>query len=404
MKKWVVYTGFAAGILLLVLLVFTGNRQADRRFNERITLRRTDKIPYGTAVARSLLPVLYPSSSIHYDNQVPGNWDSIDFTSYNQAVILMALDFEAGEDEINNLIFFAKQGNFVFIVARSFSVDARRIFNFASSGNVFNARGDDSQDSIHVRLSGPGFTDRQLFAYPGKDYGSRLYFSDTARTRKLGTDGEGDVNFIGFKTGNGGIFIHTSPLAFSNYFILHKNNIRYFQQVMSVIPSTVDRVLWNDYYLERPQEKPRDQNWFRVLLSYPAFKWGLLTGCIMLVLYVLLNSRRRQRMIPPYARPSNDSLDFIKTLGRLYHDRGDHANLARKMAVYFLEHVRSVYQLPTQELDEQFISALSYKSGYPRKELEELVSFIRYLKNSAAVKEEQLSAFHRQLELFYQNT
>ena len=109
-------------------------------------------------------------------------------------------------------------------------------------------------------------------------------------------------------------------------------------------------------------------------------------------------------MIPVYKKPKNDSLDFVKTLGRLYHDRRDHQNLAKKMSVYFLEHVRSSFKLPTHTLDDNFVKALHFKSGYPEEDLGRIFSFINYLNENGAVNELQLSEFHRQLEKFYQTT
>ena len=109
-------------------------------------------------------------------------------------------------------------------------------------------------------------------------------------------------------------------------------------------------------------------------------------------------------MVPAHPKPKNDSLDFVKTMGRLYNDRRDHQNLARKMSVYFLEHVRSTYKLPTHTLDEQFAEALQFKSGYRSEDLNELISFVQYLRNDGSVNEQQLINFHNRLESFYQNT
>lgn len=109
-------------------------------------------------------------------------------------------------------------------------------------------------------------------------------------------------------------------------------------------------------------------------------------------------------MIPPHQKPTNDSLDFVKTLGRLYYDRRDHKNLAEKMATYFLEHIRSRYKLPTHTLDEEFIKALHFKSGYAEAETKKIVETIKYIQTVPFIPEGELAAFHRQLEAFYQNT
>ena len=109
-------------------------------------------------------------------------------------------------------------------------------------------------------------------------------------------------------------------------------------------------------------------------------------------------------MIPDYSKPRNESLDFVKTMGRLYYERRDHQNLAKKMGIYFLEHVRSNYKLPTHTLDDQFTEALHFKSGHSRGDLNEIVSFVQYLQDDGSVNEQQLIHFHNQLESFYQNT
>lgn len=139
-------------------------------------------------------------------------------------------------------------------------------------------------------------------------------------------------------------------------------------------------------------------------MKYPAFKWALLTGILTLLIFVLLGMRRMQRMIPASVRPHNDSLDFIKTMGRLYFDKKDHKNLAKKMASYFLDHVRSNYKVSTYTLDEEFARNLHYKTGYPEQEIAQLVRFINDLDGLPAISDSQLTHFHKQLELFYQNT
>ena len=95
---------------------------------------------------------------------------------------------------------------------------------------------------------------------------------------------------------------------------------------------------------------------------------------------------------------------MLKARGRLYHERRDHFDITRKMAVYFLEHIRSVYKLPTHTLDEGFIQALHFKSAYPEHNIRDIISFINGLEAHPAVNEDQLAHFHKQLELFYQNT
>jgi hypothetical protein len=123
-----------------------------------------------------------------------------------------------------------------------------------------------------------------------------------------------------------------------------------------------------------------------------------------LVLYTVLEMRRRQRMIPVIKKPANDSLDFVQTIGRLYYDRKDHKDLAMKMTAYFLEEVRNRYKLPTVDLDDTFVSSLQMKSGYPAKKLVSLIESMNFIRNEPDISEETVFAYHKQLEDFYQST
>jgi hypothetical protein len=406
MRKYLPYLLGLIVFILFAALIIAGNKNPERKLDERITLRQRDKIPYGMSVAKTLVPKIFPDASVFSDNNSPGNWDSLSATSYNQAVVLVSKDFNADEYELSRLLQFAQQGNYIFIIAKSFSYDAEKFFKFSYNRYGFDGFVNPADDSLAVKLEMPFFASDQTFRYPGKRYESSFYSLDTAHCTVMGRNGDGQPDFVRFVAGNGAIFVHIAPLAFSNYFILHKSNYKYFQNALSVIPAKVEKVLWNEYYLSKPASTSRKvkPSWFRVLLSYPAFRWGLFTGILVLLLAVLSGMRRRQRMIPPYSKPTNDSLDFVKTMGRLYHDRRDHLNLARKMSVYFLENIRNRYKLPTHVLDEEFTRALHYKTGYPLEELTEIISVINALEKEPSVTEKQLSDFHQKLELFYQNT
>jgi hypothetical protein len=403
MKKFLPYIlGLAAVALLLTLVLTQGGRQA--RLDERMTLRQNDQAPYGTYAARQLLPGLFPNSSISFDRKKPGHWDSVTQTSYNQAAILVCTEFYPDPEEIFRLMYFARMGNYVYLITRELSSDANDFFSSMSRAGL-----EDEEDSLKVTLEPPVYKSRMEFTYPGRKYEAHFTSVDPLRTVVLGRNLDGTPNFIRMNIGQGSFFINLVPAAFTNYFVLHGDNVRYYEQALSVIPPTVDKIVWNEYYLSRPRPegqgggKQKTPSPLRVLMEYPSFRWGLLTVLATILLYALMEVRRRQRMIPVYRRPQNDSLDFIRTIGRLYYDRRDHRNLARKMSSYFLEHVRITYKMPTHLVDGNFIETLHFKSGYPREGLEKIIGFIRHLE-STEITEEQLSVFYGQLELFYQNT
>ena len=402
MKKLLPYLLGVAALGMLLIIIMASKGGSVRRMDERITLRKRDKIAYGTAAAYRLLPSLFPRATITADNGYPGTWQGIDPDEANQAVILVADFFNGEEDELDFLGRFVERGNTVFLMARSFSDDASAFFK-TSFNSYYDFASGSQPDSLAVRLEKPVFSVDSIYTYPGRKYEGRLLLFDTATTAILGHSQSGTINFVQFKKGRGKFFVHTSPLAFSNYFVLHKGNNAYFRQAFSVIPASVTAIVWNEYYLEKKEGPPGkdEKNWLATLFQYPAFKWGFLTALCTLLLYVLLNMRRRQRMIPPYEKPKNDSLDFVKTLGRLYFDRGDHKNLAEKMGAYFLQHVRSTYKIPTHTLDKDFVQTLHAKSGYPQPEIETIINTIVQLPLWPVFGEDELALFHHQLDQYY---
>jgi hypothetical protein len=397
----------------IIALLFTGKRNGSKVFDQRITLRKQDKIPYGTYAAHQLLKGLLPNATIHQSRQEPGYWgDSITNSKDRQAYVFIGNRFTADEYEMKNLIRFAEKGNDVFISASYISAaadDAIKCNSSSVSSNFSNFF--ELQDSMTTVLNSPFVQSDSSYTYPGLTFNSYFSSVDTNTTDILGTDKSGKPLFIHLAAGEGHIFLHLEPLAFSNYFILYKNNIDYFEKAFSVIHPATNKIIWDEYFVAKQSSDQNNKNnrtgWFKTLMNMQnsegqkPFKWAFWLFILLLLLFVLMEMRRKQRYIPFVKPPKNDSLDFVKTIGRLYYDKGDHKNLCRKMAAYFLEHVRAVYKIPTNLLDDKFIRTLQYKSDATEFEIRSIVSFIKFMDDGGMVGKEQLISFHQELESFY---
>ncbi|MEO7394764.1 MAG: DUF4350 domain-containing protein, partial [Chitinophagaceae bacterium] len=359
-------------------------------------------------VAFNNLQHLFPAASVYSSRQEPGYWDSLSNYDTGQVYIVITDKFGADKEELKKIISFVEGGNDVFISARYFSAAADAIFGCSSNSYDLSFFPENSKiDSMRISLRKPMFGSDINYSYPGKTFYSYFDEVDTTTTDELGYDEKGRINFIHLRAGKGNFYLHMEPLAFSNYFLLHKNNITYYEKALSVINPAVTKIIWDEYYLlvkagnSPPKEK---KSWLSVLFRYPALKAALLTAILSLLIYVVLEMRRKQRFIPVIKKPKNDSLDFVKTIGRLYFDKGDHKNLSRKMAAYFMEQVRNKYKLSTGILDEEFINNLKFKSGADETSIREIVSFIKYIDEVPAITSNQLITFHKKLDQFYKAT
>lgn len=411
MKKILPY--ILAGIIVIAaaFLIFTTRSNKTRQLDERLSFRKKDKIPYGTYVAYEGLKYIFPVASISANRQEPGYWDSLSNYDGGQALIIVSPVFSPDALEMKKLIRFVENGNDIFISAVVISDEAKKIMNcdvsYIDMFDLLFQQSYSEQDTLRVSLANPPFGRSYIYMYPGKRLDCHFNKIDTATTTVLGSGHDGFNNFIHLKAGKGNLYLHLAPMAFTNYFLLRSNNMGYYEDMLSVISPRTKTVVWDEYFIQKKasrQNSDDDNGWLSALFKHESLKWGLLVAIFTLLLYVLLEMRRKQRYIPVVTKPRNDSLDFVKTIGRLYYDKGDHKMLCRKMAAYFLEHVRNKYKLSTTVLNEDFIKNLQFKTGGDEAGIRSIVSFISDMETASAISDHQLIYFHKQLESFYSKT
>jgi hypothetical protein len=256
------------------------------------------------------------------------------------------------------------------------------------------------QDSLRVSVASPVSNDTLDFVYPGlaaDNYASSL---DSQYTTVLGWDRKGRPDFVkfGYK-GGGAIFLHFAPTALTNFFLLHKNNKAYLDNVLSYLPSTVRDVKWDEYFR---YVKTSNFSSLGFLMSNTSFRWAVWLIVLLFVIIYIFESKRRQRVVPVIKPPSNSSLEFVLTVGQLYYQQGDEDNLASKLITHFLDFVRSKYYLSTQVLDDDFAERLAYKSGYNRAGVSDIINALKNFQEHGKLGE-NLLAFNQKLEAFYKN-
>ncbi len=397
----------------ILLLLFCGaisscNFGKQKKLNRRVTLWRKDKIPYGTYYAYENLQYIFPDADITINKSSPARFVSLDEKNYlsdsaiakpRQAYIVISPQVLPDPSEINALMTFVGEGNSVFI--SSFHIGDSLLHYLklkTETGNIdyFTA------DTLRVKLNSPVTNDTLAFEYPGNSFSNYISSLDTQYTTVLGTDENGHPDFVRFNYKSGGaIYLHFAPMAFTNFFLLHKNNKAYYDNVFSYLPQSVSEIKWDDYF-----RYPRSSNFssLKFLLSIPSLSWAFWLLLLLFLIIYLFESKRKQRIIPAAAVLRNSSLDFVKTIGRLYYQRKDNLNLANKMAAHFLGHVRIKYNLPTSSLDNEFAEKLSYKSGYDKVLAKDIVDYIKVMQQRQSLSDTGLLHLNEKIESFYKHT
>jgi len=369
-----------------------------KELNRRISLRRNDDSPYGARIAYEGLSWLFPDADVTTLSVSPQSLTSGD---EKKAVILLSSYMDATPAEVNAMINFVGEGNQVFVSAFAMSDTLLHALGIRTASRFHFMEGE--LDSLKLGVYSSVDAGYHSFSYPGDSYDTYISSLDSQYTSILGRDASGHPNFIRVSyKGGGAIYLHFAPLAFSNFFLLHKKNIGYYENVLSYIPASIKQVVWNDYY-RYPGRSGQIFSSLQYIFKMDALRWAFWLLLLLFALIYIFDSKRRQRMIPTIAPLRNTSLDFVRTIGRLYFQRRDNRNLAGKMAVHFQDQVRTRYRLPVTALDEEFVRRLAYRTGYARESVQEIVEYIRDLPSRGYVSDEELTRFHRQLEAFYKH-
>ncbi|WP_274474324.1 DUF4350 domain-containing protein [Mangrovimonas aestuarii] len=362
------------------------------------TYNEKHKIPFGTYVLYDQLPELFPKSKIENVTVSPYEYfdelyvweDSTYLTTGNY----ISIENHSVIDDISaeELLNFASQGNTIFIASPyppqllmdSLKADTKHNFSYKGTATF--------------SLSNPKFEDRSITLNKGID---NIYFSelDSKNTTVLGyqtIDSIRRINFIKVKYGLGNVLLHLQPITFTNYNLLKDNNSDYTAAALSYLADDI-------IYFDSKSKKGRDlgDSPVRFILSQPALRWAWTLGLISLVIFMIFNAKRKQRVIKVVKPLENTTIAFTKTIGNLYFETKDHDNLIGKKINYFLEYLRNAYYLDTQLLDEKFIKTLALKSGRDHFQTKKLIDLILHLKAKQQCTEDDLLRLNNVIEDFH---
>lgn len=390
--------------------------------NKRFSLGRKDKIPYGTYYAFNTLPRLFPNAEIKVSESSPASFQTFDEEAIQEneadttedfagdsrrrkrsALIVVTNTMSPSEREIDALFDFVREGNDVFISAMTIGdnlLDSLRLEAPAMPG-FFN-----DKDSLFVKILHPVTRTTSSYSYPGKAMDSHFSLVDSSIAAILGQDEQGRPNFVRFSIRDGGsLYLHLAPAAFTNFFLLHKQNKAYFDQAMSYLPIHIDKVYWDEYFRFHIYGKNMpDRNVFsklQAILKHEPLRWALWLAVLLFAIVYFFESKRKQKVIPAAAPLKNTSLDFVKTIGRLYFQRKDNKNLAAKAILYFTEYVHNRYHLKGALASPDFADRLAYKSGRDLSEIKDLLYHMRTLEDAPAIGDDELLELNVKLDKFY---
>ncbi len=383
-------------IVLLVLLtgaIIAIDSAKPKPINWTPTYNIKDKIPLGLYVFDKEIDVLFEGQEVEKFNITPYEFfdSKYDYEVSNYAAqgtfISISEDNEIDEESLTELMYFADYGNTVLMSMKSFPEKLLDTLKVTTETSYYLT------DSLSVYID--KVTPKPTKYYFDEGVGFTHFTSiDTLTTTVLGYQEyfeKKQTNYIHVPFGNGSFLLHTQPAAFSNFHLLKDNHYEYAQSVLSYLPK--ENVYWNTGYNERISGSS-----LRYMLQQPGFKSAYYIGLLAILIFMIFNAKRKQRIVPEIPPVKNTTIDFAKTIGNLYYQEGNHHTIIEKKIIYFLEKIRTDYLIDTHTLDEVFIEKLHLKTGRPVEDIEKTVHLIKKYRHQFESSEADVIAINKAIE------
>ncbi|MCF1713487.1 DUF4350 domain-containing protein [Flavihumibacter sp. RY-1] len=402
-------------MLLLITCCLVGCAGCDSKFiNPRISLWHQDKIPYGTWYAYNSLFTYFPEaedifiikespavgiggSSVDWEESTETNDSTVTEELQPELYLVVSPRFLPTDAEKEDLLRFVRKGNHLVIAAIEFDD------SFLDSIGVQKVYGQpmiSSTDTVLYTLRASVLDTYQTYGYPGEIIPYHFTVDTSSGWEVLGTVQSGAPNCIRMQLDSGSITLHSNPLQLTNFFLLHKDNHRYWSDLLSGLPHSYSFIWWDDYF-RTPKTETDNFSSMGVFMKYPALKWALYTILLLLVVLLFSEIKRRRKIIPVLTPPENSSLDFVKTIGRLYYQHKDNSDLAIKMETHLMEFIRQHYHIQGNLPEDQLVRQLSLKSGVASELLTSLFYEFRMIEEHGTVSDEDLLRMNDLIEQFH---
>jgi len=389
MKDWkyILYLCSAFGLFLVIKLL------SPKQHDWTITFAQKDENPYGAYAFNAVLPALFPQGVHHNYKTMYELKDSLPSTDN---VFIVATSFSGAKEDTDVLLNHVNQGGSVFISSNYFYGHFGDTLDLGTYDFLFSGGNDMyKEDSTYVKFAAPSMDTTLHYSFRRSDIHNYFDRFDTTRTTVVARNELNQPVTIRVKWGKGSFILNTTPMAFTNIYLLSRQNHRFVSNTLSYLPAAP--MWWTEYYHLGRREISTP---LRFILVTEPLRWAYYITIAAILIFMLFEMKRKQRIVPIIKPLANTTLEFVHTIGNLYYERAGHKNIAEKRIHYFADQLRSRYWLSNIVFDESFVHTLAHKSGKPEEDVRALVGLIAFIQSNDAISAETLLDLDKKLEKF----
>ncbi len=385
--KYILYVSLAFFIFVTVKMM------APKQFDWTVTFAHDDKDPYGGYCLYRLLPSTASSLKHTYKTL----YELRDSLGAQTNLLLVASKFVPGDADADVLLNHIANGGKALISAHSFSGAFADTLKLDVTDKIFDNRLFSQNDSSYLQFTNLSLDTEQAFWYRASSINNYFTNVDSLRTTIVARNEDGEPVTIKVNWGKGYLILNTTPLAFTNIYMLDAANHEFISNTLAYVPG---ELYWTEYYHLGKQEVKSP---LRFILSQESLSWAYYLTICSILLFMVFEAKRRQRIIPVITPLKNTTLEFVATIGNLYYQTANHKNIAEKKIQFLFEQIRSQYRLDTNHIDDEFLQTLSLRSGKNFSDIRALFDLIGSIQGSEKITGDKLLQLNSAIEDFYNN-
>jgi hypothetical protein len=388
MKGYKLYL-IIGSILILGYLIAQYNKPTPTNWAPTYAIK--DKIPYGTYILYNRIKDILPSASIQQSKTAV--YTTLKSKKlYKTAYIIVAQNTDISKTDLEQLIKYMQAGNDVFIATYDLGKIRKELkvqtsTAMSSEGSTLNFTNPELKTDANY-----GF-ERGI----GSQYFSKL---DTGKTTILGVNANNKPNFIRYNYGKGNLYLIAEPGFYTNFNLLDKYGAEYAAKTLSYLHGN-KQLIFDEYF---SAQKNTTTDMLRVFFKHPELEFAYYLAIFSLIIFVLYDIKRRQRIIPIADPLTNSSLAFVNVVGSVYYHERNNLDIALKKINYFMEYLRTRYYLKTNDIDSKFAQVLIEKTGINEALAKTLTKHFIQTPIMGDLSDTQLINLNESIEQFYKNT
>lgn len=318
------------------------------------------------------------------------------------SLLIINDEINFNNNDVKSLYEYLKKGNTVFIAANYFNgelADSLRLateFNFADylllkDSLLF-------KNTEELKFTATNHKNKK-YNYPRLLNASYFTNFDSTRFSVLAYSKKMQPCLIHTKIGKGSLYLMSVPDVFGNYLIVNHDSRFFVYTMLSRLSGK--KIIWDEYY--KTYNVKRDSQ-LKFIFDSDALYSAYLLIIIGIIVYMIFESKRKQRPIEIITPVTNSTLDFVNVISNVYYNSKNHKHIAIEKIKYFYETVRKKYNVSTVQIDQQFVDEITTLSGIEKNKVQQLFRYCEQIKNADSITEYDLVELNRQIHNFNKNS